>query len=114
MHRACLRTFAALCRYRNRIVLSPISLQRFDFFPDLGLLPRRQVAGRHARGRIASSFPVCRLQGVGSRQGAGIRNVGPSGSRSRFGAGELDDAKVVHVASCAVGFLQSAESWEKN
>lgn len=89
-------TFAALCRYRDRNVLSTISLQRLNLLPNLGFLPRRQVADRHARGCIASSFSVRWLQGVGSGEYASVRNVGPPGSRRGFGTGEFDDPKVVH------------------
>lgn len=89
-------TFTALCRYRDRNVLSTISLQRLNLLPNLGFLPRRQVADRHARGCIASSFPVRRLQGVGSGEYASVRNVGPSRSRRGFGTGEFDEPEVVH------------------
>lgn len=89
-------TFTALCGYRDRNVLSTISPQCLNLLPNLGFLPRRQVADRHARGRIASSFPVRWLQGVGSGQYASVRNVSPSGSRRGFGTGEFDDPEVVH------------------
>lgn len=89
-------TFAALCGYWDRIVLSTITLQRLNLLPNLGFLPRRQVADRHTRGCIASSFSVCWLQGVGSGEYASVRNVGPSGSRRGFGTGEFDDPEVVH------------------
>lgn len=89
-------TFAALCGYRNRNILSTISLQSLNLLPNLGFLPRRQIADRHTRRCIASSFSVRWLQGAGSGEYASVRNVGPAGSRSGFSTGEFDDPEVVH------------------
>ena len=91
------RTSPTLNGQRNRIVPGPISLQRFHFLPNLRLLSSGQVAEAWAAtSRVTRPFPVRRLDARRARRDSSVRHVRPSWRGRGLGAGEFDDAKIVH------------------